>query len=738
MKPKHSFYLFILLELLILLFLGIWVFQKSPVLVQQTTDPASLQNFALPRGTYDVIVDFTSDDAHNAAAFITQSNDAGFLADQLQCYPWRNSDTIQLWCLKDYEDLSFVYSMTGSELTFSSISIYSTNDARRIVWVSLFSLFVLLHLMILWFKQIYLKSSNRKGTILRTLLLFASAVIACRPLLLKNLFYGDDQLYHLERIEGICEALASGQFPVRISPYFLDGAGYAVSVFYGDATLYLAAFFHLMGIPLQTSFKLYIIIFNFITVFLAWFSFSRVLKSKWGTILASMTYVLALYRLSDLYIRSSVGEYTAMAFIPLVLCGFYLVFTKTEPGKAPWIMIASGMSAILVTHCLTSLMITIVLAIWCLCYLKTILQKKRIIPLLLTIGSCLCLSAYFLIPFADYLLSGKYYINASTSSDTGLIRSTGLTLQGLLNLSIHGTSSKTLGILPFFILLVFVILTVLRSVKKGAFHRNKHFLILAFMSLFTLFLATVFFPWDFLSLHIPFICSLAKTIQFSFRFTTFAIFFISWEAGLLVDFLNSERYIVLQRLLYVATLLALCATALFSEAQIVSGATTFKIYGRTGLQLYIGYDIYQGYMASDDFYLPIQSNIEAFKGMTLSVSDSSLQTEDYTKSGLTVTLTCQNTSNTAQTLTVPLLYYKGYQAWDTTTGQKLSLSPNDSSVVSVTIPAGFNDAIKIAFVEPWYWRVAEILSFMSWIFLFLACGKYSKNLLFFLKKNKKS
>ena len=35
--------------------------------------------------------------------------------------------------------------------------------------------------------------------------------------------------------------------------------------------------------------------------------------------------------------------------------------------------------------------------------------------------------------------------------------------------------------------------------------------------------------------------------------------------------------------------------------------------------------------------------------------------------------------------------------------------------IRIQIPAGFHDSVKVAFAEPWYWRAAEIVSLVFWL-----------------------
>jgi len=61
---------------------------------------------------------------------------------------------------------------------------------------------------------------------------------------------------------------------------------------------------------------------------------------------------------------------------------------------------------------------------------------------------------------------------------------------------------------------------------------------------------------------------------------------------------------------------------------------------------------------------------------------------------------------------VPLLFYKGYQARDTNSGESLMITQGENGKVRVTLPAGYAGAFSVSFVSPWYWRAAEIISLL--------------------------
>ena len=60
----------------------------------------------------------------------------------------------------------------------------------------------------------------------------------------------------------------------------------------------------------------------------------------------------------------------------------------------------------------------------------------------------------------------------------------------------------------------------------------------------------------------------------------------------------------------------------------------------------------------------------------------------------------------------PRYAYRGYHAWDAK-GKELAVD-RSTGKVRVLLPAGFTGSVHIDFVQPWYWRAAQLLSLLFW------------------------
>ena len=159
--------------------------------------------------------------------------------------------------------------------------------------------------------------------------IFVIGMIASLGLMEEYILYGHDLMFHLLRIEGLKNGLLAGGYPVRLQPGWFNGWGYPVSIMYGDQLLYFPALLRLVGVNLQNAYKYYIGAVNLGTAAVAYYAFLKIAKDKNAALFGSCLYTLSPYRLSCIYVRAALGEYSAMLFLPLVLLCFWYAF---DPG----------------------------------------------------------------------------------------------------------------------------------------------------------------------------------------------------------------------------------------------------------------------------------------------------------------------------------------------------------------------------------------------------------------------
>src|SRR5699024_5520562 len=101
-------------------------------------------------------------------------------------------------------------------------------------------------------------------------------VLASLPYCADFLYTGHDLRFHCYRIWAAAQALADGQFPVRMFTDGFHGYGAATPLYYCDLFLYIPALLYNAFLPLQTCYQIYVLLVNTATMLLAYYSFARI------------------------------------------------------------------------------------------------------------------------------------------------------------------------------------------------------------------------------------------------------------------------------------------------------------------------------------------------------------------------------------------------------------------------------------------------------------------------------
>lgn len=155
------------------------------------------------------------------------------------------------------------------------------------------------------------------------------------------------------RVQQMAEALKDGQFPVRWVKDLGYGYGYPLFNFYAPLAYYVGAFFSLIGFDYLLATKL---MFGLGMILSAVFMYllAKEFWGKFGGLIAGLFYLYAPYHALDVYVRGAVGEFWAMAFLPLVFLGMYKIYKNDARGV---ILAMIGLAAVILSHNLTALML---------------------------------------------------------------------------------------------------------------------------------------------------------------------------------------------------------------------------------------------------------------------------------------------------------------------------------------------------------------------------------------------
>ncbi len=149
-------------------------------------------------------------------------------------------------------------------------------------------------------------------------------------------------------------------FP-RWQPDFAFGYGYPFFNIYGPLSTYAGEAFHLMGFGFTEAIKI-VLALSVAASGLAMYGFVKQVLGRRAGLVAAVAYMVIPYRLVDLYVRTALAESAAYVFVPLVLWGAWA--TLYRPRWANVLGLAFAYAALLVTHPLTALLLSLILVFY--------------------------------------------------------------------------------------------------------------------------------------------------------------------------------------------------------------------------------------------------------------------------------------------------------------------------------------------------------------------------------------
>lgn len=539
-----------------------------------------------------------------------------------------------------------------------------------------------------------------------------------------------DTDFHAARIESLKDGLLDGQFPVRISPDFYEGYGYANSIFYGELFLYIPAVLRILGFSLTEAFNFYIFAVNALTLFACFAVFRKIFKNDLIALSGSILYGFAPYRLSNLYLRGALGEYTALAFLPFVFYGLYSIYVYERDSrefKRSYIYLIIGLTGIIQSHTLSVEMTGGFIILICLLLIPMTLKKSRFIMLLKSAGLTLLVNIWFVIPFLDYTKNLEIRFK-STSAQT-MVQSTGNFLAQLFymfpkySLSAEKVGSGFIDDMPtgmgpalIFGMLLLAAVLVMIFAEKGAKEENGAkpvskttvgagivLLIVAFVASW---MSTIYFPWDSLFEFKHIFAVLISSVQFVWRFLGIASFAAAACTVIALIVIKERRKEIAQILAAVLVTFSVIGGMYFIEIAMQNGVW-HEYTDLQSLRFGTTTSAMGGEFVLSRAKHDVVTEIDDPRGY------EGAEVLSWSKSGTHVDMEISADADGGYVL-LPLLNYKGYTA-KSDDGQitKANLGEGDAAEVRLNLPAGYTGKVHVKFLSPWYWRVAEIISLLS-------------------------
>ncbi|MBO4863138.1 MAG: hypothetical protein J5517_02115 [Eubacterium sp.] len=518
------------------------------------------------------------------------------------------------------------------------------------------------------------------------------------------------------RIEGLKEALINGSFPDKVQTNWCYGWGYAVSAMYGDMILLPSAILRLLGFPLITCYKLYIILINLGTAFSSYYAFNKISKNRLNSVLVSFLYTCAPYRLCCIYIRSAMGEYSAFLFFPLIILAFYYMFEENDtPEYGKRILLPSlGFAGLLQTHILSCIMSSIFIIIYLIVNYKKLICRKRLIYIAKIAVSSVLLSVWFLIPFLRF--SREPLIVYSDSSWNYEIQWYGASISELFA-QIAGPSTNfnfayNTGLterMPLSIGngLVTILILFLCFRNKMNSKNTRTIKICTLLGCLSAFLCSIYFPYNKLHDLLPKLSGFISTIQFPYRFISTTVVLLSVASVLILNNLalsiNKHTFHLLICIVFIIGFHQ-SISLLYNSIYHGSFITYYDSVNLRSNEL-MGYQyLYEG----TDYSIPEREH-------EVTGNDSNIINVDNSSNSYIITC---NSTGTDSFIELPLYYYPGDIAKDSD-NNRLNLDRGSNNRIRVMLPEDFDGEITVKYSEPMIWHVMEMISLFTFFALII-------------------
>lgn len=655
----------------------------------------------LPKGNYTLTVGYYCDEDQQIKPYSAETDNAYIAANPINLDKNRNSLSYSFKTTAPLEDFEIRAYYNGEGVfQINDIKLYRNLNGYKKALFILLCLFIIADLCMINIDYII---RHRKEIVI----LSGMIAIISLPLLMDGMVYPDwDTDFHLMRIEGLYNEIRAGHIPVRMQSAWGSGNGYPVSVYYGDILLYFPALLRLIGFSVSFAYAGYVLLINIITVTVSFYSFHIITKDKDISYVMTAAYAASTYRLLGIYMACVLGTYTAMSFFPLGAAAMYLIFSDEKKDRKPDIksalMLAVAMTGIITSHSLSTVMCVEVLFILCIINIRKTIRPGTIFTLLTSAGFTLAFSLYFIVPFLDYYLNVDALISHDPDAVNHIQRG-GVYFFYLFAFYLDPyvvENPMTPGMLLILGFAAAVLLWIFRVVT------DRSVKILTVLSAILLFISTNLFPWDWITDHSS-IGNFLAQIQFSMRYLEFACITLTVLLGFLllkVKALNlmkdNSRY---NGLLIFSAGIVLMGTVVF-YGQIAEHANICNIID--GAEIPDSPRIGAEYARVDEEGEPILY-------IRKDVESTDAQAETQFIKGYTMDIRV-HTDEKPGVIMTPYTNYKGYRAYDQA-GNIFDITDDVYCKATFTVPAHYDGIVEVSFIEPWYWRLSEIVSLVAWL-----------------------
>ena len=518
------------------------------------------------------------------------------------------------------------------------------------------------------------------------------SIIVCIPLMNKNInIYIDDGIQHVCRLIGTYQTIRSGEILPMIMSGLCNNFGYSWNIFYSPLTAYAPLIFKIFNFTFANCLKIFMFVVTLLSGIAMYKFMMNVTKNKNVSLLSSILYVLAPYRITDMYIRIAVAELASFVFIPIIFDGLYSVLKEEKLSfKLIW-----GTVGLILTHTV----ITMYMAIICLLYLvfniKNLKSVKTIRALVISLVCILLITSFYWVGLLQHHNATSYEVFVPGRMEVGnKLEYYKTEFYQLFYTSKDQQMIYAIGLVTA----LGLVLTPIAWKRIEKDYKRTYVLFLSFGIILTIMTLT-FFPFE----KLP---SIFKMIQFTFRLYEFTAFFFAFVAGINygITIKNFKIFDVIV-LTIISTLLLIPYNSKLeyglstNEERLIEGVrvteNTGRIHAGMASMEYLpskAFKVLNTYIANrkDE---PIITNGEA-EILNYSKNRTNLEFELANMKSKQEADNQNNKTEAGLTIELPYIYYLGYRVY--ANGSEIEYTESDNGFVQIKInPALYEQDVKI-------------------------------------------
>ena len=341
------------------------------------------------------------------------------------------------------------------------------------------------------------------------------------PLISKDInVYADDGIQHIARLMGTYQTITEGECPPVIMSNFCNGFGYSWNIFYSPLTAYIPLIFSIFTSSFELMLKLFMVLCSFLSG-IAMYSFvKKVTNNRPAGLLASIIYIFAPYRLTDMYMRTAIAELASFIFLPILFHGMYNIFNSEEKSIKKSLMLTLGAVGLILSHITMAMYAAIFCFIYLIINIKKLKDKQVLKMLGINILLILLVTSFYLLPMLEHKMATDYevFMPGRMERTEELIRNKVDLIDLIYTKS--GNFMFEIGLVT----LIGLVLTLL-AYKQVPKENKKIYWFSIISGFICIILSLRIFPFE----KMP---AVLKMIQFTFRLLEFSSFFFAFVASI--------------------------------------------------------------------------------------------------------------------------------------------------------------------------------------------------------------